>query len=208
MNQQQGPSEESRKNDGKDKGHPGKVNSVSRDSSRPQPNEPRHHDNACRSDSPTAHVVLYQPEIPQNTGNIGRTCVATGAKLWIVRPAGFRLDDAKLRRAGLDYWQHLRLGDAVNWDDLLEQLGPRRLFFLSRFAKRTIWDADFQRDDVFVFGRETSGLPESILDPSDPRSLRLPTSSHVRSLNLATTVGIVLFEHQRQIGFSSDDSCP
>lgn len=213
MNQQQGSGDESRQNDGAGKGHSWNRDSVSRQSTSPQPSEPvRHprdemqegpngdpHDNACGRDSPTAHVVLYQPEIPQNTGNIGRTCVATGAKLWIVRPAGFRIDDAKLRRAGLDYWQHLELGDAVNWDDLLRQLGPRRLFFLSRFAKRTIWDATFQRDDVFVFGRETSGLPEAILDPHDPRSLRLPTSSHVRSLNLATTVGIVLYEHQRQM---------
>ena len=194
---------------------------MSRESTPPQPNGPApqppddmpkgrdgdHHDNDYGDDVPTAHVVLYQPEIPQNTGNVGRTCVATGAKLWIVRPAGFRIDDARLRRAGLDYWQHLELGDAVNWDDLLRQLGPRRLFFLSRFAKRTIWDAPFQRDDVFVFGRETSGLPESILDPNDPRSLRLPTSSHVRSLNLATTVGIVLYEHQRQIR-QSDPNVP
>lgn len=147
----------------------------------------------------SAHVVLYQPEIPQNTGNIGRTCVAVDAKLWIVRPAAFQLDDTKLKRAGLDYWQHLALGDAANWQDLLDQLAPKRLFFFSRFAKRTIWDVTFQRGDTFVFGRETSGLPESILDPSDPNALRLPTSSHVRSLNLATTVGIVLYEQQRQL---------
>ncbi len=147
----------------------------------------------------TAHVVLYQPEIPQNTGNIGRTCVAVGAKLWIVRPAGFQIDDTRLRRAGLDYWQHLDLGDAADWDDLVAQLSPRRFFFLSRFAKRTLWDAEFRPNDVLVFGRETSGLPASILDPADPRSLSLPTSPHVRSLNLATTVGIVLYEHQRQV---------
>ncbi|QDT07854.1 Putative tRNA (cytidine(34)-2'-O)-methyltransferase [Rubripirellula lacrimiformis] len=149
--------------------------------------------------SPTAHVVLYQPEIPQNTGNIGRTCVAVGAKLWIVRPAGFQIDDKRLKRAGLDYWQHLELGDADNWDDLVRQLEPRRFFFLSRFATRNVWDVELRPDDVFVFGRETSGLPESILDPADPRSLRLPTSGHVRSLNLATTVGVVMYEHQRQV---------
>ncbi len=149
--------------------------------------------------APTAHVVLYQPEIPQNTGNIGRTCVAVGAKLWIVRPAAFRIDDARLRRAGLDYWQHLQLGDAVNWDDLTAKLSGRRFFFLSRFATKTIWDADFRTDDVFVFGRETAGLPDSILDPTDPHALALPMTKHVRSLNLATTVGIVLYEHQRQL---------
>jgi tRNA (cytidine/uridine-2'-O-)-methyltransferase len=148
---------------------------------------------------PAAHVVLYQPEIPQNTGNIGRTCVAVGAKLWIVRPAGFRIDDAKLRRAGLDYWQHLDFDEAVNWEDLVGKLAPRRMFFFSRFAKRTIWDVSFRREDVFVFGRETSGLPPSILDPNHEHALRLPTSPFVRSLNLATTVGIVLYEQQRQL---------
>lgn len=148
---------------------------------------------------PSAHVVLYQPEIPQNTGNIGRTCVAVGAKLWIVRPAGFQIDDHRVRRAGLDYWKYLNLGDAANWDDLLAQLNPQRVFFLSKFAKRSIWDAEFLSGDTFVFGRETSGLPDSIFDPHDPRSLRLPMSDQVRSLNLATTVGIVLYEQQRQI---------
>ncbi len=156
-------------------------------------------DTTASSGGPAAHVVLYQPEIPQNTGNIGRTCVAVGAKLWIVRPAGFQFDDSRVRRAGLDYWKHLSLGDAANWQDLLAQLNPPRLFFLSKFAKRTIWDADLQRGDAFVFGRETSGLPSSILDPHDPRALRLPISEQVRSLNLATTVGIVLYEQQRQM---------
>lgn len=162
----------------------------------------------CNDTIPSAHVVLYQPEIPQNTGNIGRTCVAVGAKLWIVRPAGFQIDDKQVRRAGLDYWKYLNLGDAANWEDLLEQLNPQqlnpqRIFFLSKFAKRTIWDAEFRVGDTFVFGRETSGLPNSILDPDDPRSLRLPMSDQVRSLNLATTVGIVLYEQQRQIELPS-----
>ena len=145
-----------------------------------------------------AHVVLYQPEIPQNTGNIGRTCVAVGAKLWIVRPAAFRIDDARLRRAGLDYWQHLAIGDAANWDDLTGQLIGRRFFYFSRFATRTLWEAEFETDDVLVFGRESNGLPRSILDPEHPNALRIPISSHVRSLNLATSVGIALYEHQRQ----------
>ncbi|MCG8651930.1 MAG: tRNA (cytidine(34)-2'-O)-methyltransferase [Pirellulales bacterium] len=154
------------------------------------------HDNAA----PTAHVVLYQPEIPQNTGNIGRTCVAVGAKLWIVRPTAFRLDDARLRRAGLDYWQHLDLEDTVNWEDLLQKLAGRRFFYFSRFAARSIWDVSFAPQDVFVFGRETSGLPETILQPDDPSALRIPMRPQIRSLNLATTVGIVLYEHQRQLG--------
>ena len=109
----------------------------------------------------------------------------------------------RLKRAGLDYWQHLDLGDAKNWDDLVDQLSPRRFFFLSRFAKKTLWDVELRAEDVFVFGRETSGLPESILDPEDPRALRLPTSEKVRSLNLATTAGIVLYEHQRQMAMAA-----
>ncbi len=169
-------------------------------------NEATGNDTTPDDGSPSAHVVLYQPEIPQNTGNIGRTCVAVGAKLWIVRPAGFQISDSRVRRAGLDYWQHLNLGDAANWDDLLRQLNPPRIFFLSKFAKRTVWDADFQTGDTFVFGRETSGLPDSIFDPHDPRSLRLPMSDQVRSLNLATTVGIVLYEQQRQIAMRQHTS--
>ena len=171
-----------------------------------KPNAPNQsslqHDGNQSHPIPPAHVVLYQPEIPQNTGNIGRTCVATQSKLWIVRPAGFQLDETRLRRAGLDYWQHLNLGDANHWEHLTEQLPDQhrqqRFFYLSRFAEREIWDAEFQLGDVFVFGSESNGLPEQILQTDAPCALRLPTSDKVRSLNLATTVGIVLFEHMRQ----------
>lgn len=194
---------------------PDRCNSLSRPEGTPQPIDP---DGELRQaptgqaepTTPIAHVVLYQPEIPQNTGNIGRTCVATGAKLWIVRPAGFRFDDKKLRRAGMDYWQHLQLGDANNWEHLIEQLtdespgadqpaSAKRFFYLSKFAEREVWDAEFQRGDVFVFGSESSGLPDRILQRDAPQALRLPMTEHVRSLNLATTAGIVLYEHQRQI---------
>ena len=148
---------------------------------------------------PTMHVVLYQPEIPQNTGNIGRTCVAIGAKLWIVRPAGFQLDEAKIRRSGLDYWQHLNLAEADDWDDLTNQLAGHRFFYLSKFAKRSIWDAEFQPQDVLVFGRESSGLPDHILKPDDYCALKIPMTGPVRCLNLATSAGIAMYEHQRQI---------
>lgn len=161
--------------------------------------EPNRSDGQSIANDPTAHVVLYQPEIAQNTGNIGRTCVAVGAKLWIVRPAAFRLDDKRLRRAGLDYWQHLMLQDAINWDDLRSKLQPRRFFYFSRFAKRTVWDASFEHDDVFVFGSESSGLPDSILDRDHPQSLRIPMRPEVRSLNLANSVAVVLYEHHRQL---------
>ncbi|MCD0463157.1 tRNA (cytidine(34)-2'-O)-methyltransferase [Roseiconus lacunae] len=148
---------------------------------------------------PVAHVVLYQPEIPPNTGNIGRSCVAVGAKLWIVRPAGFDYSDARVRRAGLDYWQHLDLEDAENWTELTEKLPATNIYYFSRFAERTIWDVEFDYGDCFVFGSESSGLPRSIVQPGDPQALRLPTTKVVRSLNLATTAGIVLFEQQRQL---------
>ena len=149
--------------------------------------------------APSAHVVLFQPEIPQNTGNIGRTCVAVNAKLWIVEPASFQITDKQVRRAGLDYWPHLDLEMVPDWEMFLSKINTKRLFFFSKFAKRTVWDVQFQKGDVFVFGRESSGLPSSILDPDDPRSLRLPTTQQVRSLNLATTVGIALYEQQRQL---------
>ncbi|SMP38782.1 tRNA (cytidine/uridine-2'-O-)-methyltransferase [Neorhodopirellula lusitana] len=145
-----------------------------------------------------AHIVLYQPEIPQNTGNIGRTCVAVNAKLWIVEPASFSFDEKRLRRAGLDYWQHLDIEMVPDWETLTSKLDPARFHFLSKFAKRMLWDCELQVGDVFVFGQETSGLPEEIMSPTDPRSVRLPTDPKVRSLNLATTAGIVLYEHQRQ----------
>ena len=151
--------------------------------------------------SPLAHVVLYQPEIPQNTGHIGRTCVATGAELWIVRPTGFRLDDQKLRRAGLDYWQHLRLHDVDNWAALKQQLPAseeRRYWYLSRFAQDDLWDAPIRPGDVFVFGSETKGLPQSIHEEGAGHRLRLPTNPQVRSLNLASTVAIVLYEVVRR----------
>ncbi|OYP28294.1 tRNA (cytidine(34)-2'-O)-methyltransferase [Rhodopirellula sp. MGV] len=149
--------------------------------------------------NPVAHVVLYQPEIPPNTGNIGRSCVAVGAKLWIVRPAAFDYSEKRVRRAGLDYWQHLDFDDAENWGELVQKLPATNIYFFSRFAERTIWDVEFQHGDCFVFGSESKGLPREIVQPGNPQALRLPTTKVVRSLNLATTAGIVLFEQQRQL---------
>lgn len=124
---------------------------------------------------PLLHVVLYQPEIPQNTGNIGRTCVALGAKLWIVRPTSFRLDDANLKRAGLDYWQHLDWKVVDNWSALEEQLPIETAWLVTKFGEVTYTDASFQYGDILVIGRETSGLPES-LRQSHPahRQLQVP----------------------------------
>jgi len=148
-----------------------------------------------------AHVVLHQPQIPQNTGNIGRSCVATNAKLWIVQPAAFQITEKRVRRAGLDYWQHLDWCDVPSWESLTEQLPPsptQRYWYFSRFARRTIWDCDLRAGDVFVFGSETHGLPRTIFDPEDDNAIRLPTTDAVRSLNLSSTVAVVLFETLRR----------
>jgi tRNA (cytidine/uridine-2'-O-)-methyltransferase len=147
---------------------------------------------------PLAHVVLYQPQIPQNTGNIGRTCVATGSMLWIVQPAAFQIDEKRVRRAGLDYWQHLRWADVASWQQLRERLPEKRYWYFSRFATQTIWQADFKAGDVIVFGSETTGLPRSILRPDAADAVRLPTDVRVRSLNLSSTVAVVLYEMLRR----------
>jgi tRNA (cytidine/uridine-2'-O-)-methyltransferase len=151
---------------------------------------------------PRLHIVLHQPEIPYNTGSVGRTCVAVGAKLWLVRPLGFRVDDYYLRRAGLDYWEHLEWQVVDNWDDLQTALpaqpaGGRWLF--TKKAQRSYLDAQFQPANVLVFGSESSGLPDSLLDahPTDSQ-LRIPTRPEVRSLNLSNAVAVATYEALRQ----------
>lgn len=148
--------------------------------------------------SPTLHVVLHQPDIPQNTGNIGRTCVAAGAKLWLVRPLGFRLDERHLRRAGMDYWQHVEWEAVENWRDLKERLAGRNFWYLTKTARRLVWDAEFCPGDVLVFGSETRGLPASILAEQSERNLKFPMREPIRSLNLASTVTAVVYEALRQ----------
>ena len=149
---------------------------------------------------PLLHVVLYQPDIPQNTGNIGRTCVAVGAKLWLVRPLGFRLDDRYLKRAGMDYWPHLDWEAVDDWGELTRKLEGRNFWYLTKFADRLVWDAEFQRGDVLVFGSETRGLPESIRTDNRTRCLKLPMHETVRSLNLASTANTIVYEAVRQFG--------
>jgi len=152
------------------------------------------------ADSPLLHVVLHQPDIPQNTGNIGRTCLAVGAKLWLVRPLGFRLDEKHLRRAGMDYWRQVDWEAVENWTVLLERLGDRPMWFLTRSGRQTIWEASFARGDVLVLGSETRGLPAALLEEQATRTLRLPMKPEVRSLNLASTTTAVIYEAVRQFG--------
>jgi tRNA (cytidine/uridine-2'-O-)-methyltransferase len=144
------------------------------------------------------HIVLCHPEIPDNAGNVGRTCVALGAKLWLVRPLGFRLDDHHLRRAGLDYWQHLDWEAVDDWSALLRRMGGRRLWFFTKRAARAYTEAAFAPDDGLVFGSESQGLPPSLLEDNPDRSLRIPMAAEARSLNLAVSVAVAAFEAKRQ----------
>jgi len=143
-------------------------------------------------------IILHQPEIPENTGNVGRTCVALGAKLWLARPRGFRLDDRHLRRAGLDYWQHLDWEAVEDWPALVERLAGRRLWFFTKHAERLYTEASFGPDDGLVFGSESRGLPRHILDAGADRCLRIPMRPEARSLNLAVSAAVAAYEAARQ----------
>jgi len=150
------------------------------------------------------HIVLLEPEIPYNTGSVGRTCVALGAKLWLVRPLGFQLDDRKLRRAGLDYWGHLAWEAVDDWHALIGQLGDRRMWFFSKTARMPYTQARFAPGDVLVFGNESQGLPDRILQANQARCLRIPIRPQARSLNLSVSVAVIAFEAQRQWIAASD----
>ena len=150
--------------------------------------------------APLLHIVLYQPDIPQNTGNIGRSCVAVGAKLWLVRPLGFRLDEKHLRRAGMDYWQFVDWEAVENWHELKQRLPDRPFWYLTKTARRLVWEAAFSAGDVLVFGSETRGLPATILAEQPGQNLKLPMHEQVRSLNLASTATAVMYEAVRQMG--------
>lgn len=147
---------------------------------------------------PCLHVVLVHPEIPHNTGSVGRTCVAVGAKLWLVRPLGFRVDDYYLRRAGLDYWDHLEWEIADDWPCLQQSLAGRPIWYFSKTATREYTTVAYTRGDVLVFGSESQGLPESLLAGAEERLLRIPVRPDVRSLNLSNAVAVAAYEARRQ----------
>jgi len=144
-------------------------------------------------------VVLYQPEIPQNTGNIGRLCVATQTPLYLVRPLGFQIDAKEIRRSGLDYWEHLdyRLFDSL--DDIAAEYPHARCWYLSTKGQRSYTEIEYQNSDILVFGSEGSGLTPEIYATKQDQLIHIPQWGPVRSLNLATAVGIVLYEAYRQI---------
>ena len=153
------------------------------------------------------HVVLLEPEIAANTGSIGRTCVAAGAMLWLVRPLGFHLDDRYLRRAALDYWAHLDWRVVDSLDEVVSALGRDRLWSFSTKAMRAYTDVSYQPGDALVFGPESRGLPASWLGERPDRALRIPIRPEARSLNLANAVAIALFEAVRQIGIHGPGGC-
>lgn len=147
---------------------------------------------------PRLNIVLFQPEIPPNTGAVGRTCVALAAKLWLVRPLGFRVDEKTLRRAGLDYWEHLEWEVVDDWQALTQALPVERAWFFTKTARQSYLDVEYQLSDTLVFGSETAGLPPWILDRHRERALRIPIRPQVRSLNLSNSVAITAFEAERQ----------
>lgn len=149
------------------------------------------------------NIVLVEPEIPQNTGNIVRTCAATGTRLHIVKPMGFEIDDKKLKRAGLDYWHFLDITYYENIDDFFEKNKNGRFFYLSSKAPASYTEIEYKEGDFLLFGKETKGLPESLLIENPECCVRIPMISSARCLNLSNAAAIVLYEALRQTGFSS-----
>jgi tRNA (cytidine/uridine-2'-O-)-methyltransferase len=147
------------------------------------------------------HVVLVEPEIAANVGAIGRTCVALGAELWLVRPLGFHLDDRRRRRAGLDYWADLLLHVVDDLEEALDASGPARAWFFSTRATQAYHRARYETGDALVFGSESRGLPERVLESNEKQVVRIPMTPHARCLNLACSVAAGLCEATRQIGF-------
>ena len=149
------------------------------------------------------NIVLYQPEIPQNTGNIARTCAATGASLHLIKPLGFTLDDRKMKRAGLDYWDKLDVTFYEDFDSFLKKNPESVCYFFSTKANKNYTDIDYPDNVFLVFGPETRGLPEELLKSHYENCVRIPMLDSLRSLNLSNSVAIAVYEVLRQSGFSS-----
>jgi len=149
------------------------------------------------------NIVLVEPEIPQNTGNIARTCAATGTKLHLVKPLGFSVNDKYLKRAGLDYWHLLDITYYENLDEFLNTHKGKRMFFSTTKAAKKYTDVEYQDGDFLVFGKETKGLPEDLLKENLDYAVRIPMIDGARSLNLSNSVAIVLYEALRQLDFAN-----
>ena len=148
------------------------------------------------------NIILHQPEIPQNTGNIGRTCVATGTSLHLIEPLGFRLDEKSLQRAGMDYWKHLDVHRYVNFEEFLERNPGAKIWMATTKAKHTYSEVEFGENDFIMFGKESAGIPEEILVQHPDTTVRIPMNEDIRSLNLSNSVAIMVYEALRQHNFA------
>lgn len=149
------------------------------------------------------NIVLLEPEIPANTGNIGRTCVATGSKLHLIEPLGFDIDEKSVKRAGLDYWQHLDVTVYKDFEDFLTKNKGARIFMATTKARQTYADVKYEEDCYIMFGKESAGIPEEILLDYKDTSIRIPMLENIRSLNLSNSVAIVAYEALRQLDFKN-----
>ncbi|MCK4956966.1 MAG: tRNA (cytidine(34)-2'-O)-methyltransferase [Candidatus Cloacimonetes bacterium] len=153
-------------------------------------------------ENPSFRIVLYQPEMPANTGNIGRLCVGSNAELHIIKPMRFFITDKLVKRAGLDYWDKLSLHLHDSMDDFLEKYPENNIYYCTTKTDQVYSQKKYQRGDIFVFGPESRGIPEEILEKHKSKNITIPMSDQIRSINLANSVGIVLYEAWRQIDFS------
>ena len=151
--------------------------------------------------NPNFHVVLYQPEIPANTGNIGRLCVGTNSMLHIIKPMRFFLTDKLVKRAGLDYWDKLSLEVHDSLDVFLTEFPKSNIYYCTTKTKSNYTERRYKKGDVFIFGPESKGIPEDILNKFQKQNITIPMSSKIRSINLSNSVAIVIYEAWRQIGF-------
>ena len=149
------------------------------------------------------NIILHQPEIPANTGNIGRTCVATGSSLHLIEPLGFRLNEKEIKRAGMDYWEKLDVTRYINFEEFKEKHPDAKIWMATTKAKHVYTDVEFGPDDFIMFGKESAGIPEEILVDYEETCIRIPMLSEIRSLNLSNSVAIVLYEALRQQNFES-----
>jgi tRNA (cytidine/uridine-2'-O-)-methyltransferase len=150
------------------------------------------------------HVVLYQPQIPSNTGNIARTCAGTDTHLHLIRPLGFSTDDKMLKRAGLDYWEHVNITYYDSLDEFFEKNAGGAFFYITKFGHKNFTSFDYSdlaKDYFFIFGRETTGLPKDVIQNNLDTALRIPMNENIRSLNLSNTAAILIYEALRQQGY-------
>ena len=147
------------------------------------------------------NIVLHEPEIPANTGNIGRTCVATGTRLHLIEPLGFSLSEKALKRAGMDYWKDLDVTTYVDWEDFLEKNPGAKIYYATTKGRHVYSDAHFEPDCYIMFGKESAGIPEEILLNYEETSVRIPMNQEIRSLNLSNSVAVLLYEALRQNRF-------